>query len=268
MHFVNLKVKARFKHFVINKIKKFIRQNRKLKHAMKAQGTEASTLINSIKEIIAFKGAYLEIGVESGFTFEAVNFKNKSAVDPKFLFNKWVKSRKIELYETTSDDYFAKIKARNLSFDLVYLDGLHTFEQTYEDLRNTFQILHSNSFVLIDDTVPCDFYSSNPIQELAYKSRVAAGFKNDGSWHGDVFKLVCTLDYLKLPGLNFRTLVDLQNPKTIVWMNQGFGWPKQLPESNQIPSESFTYPKYFEPKISEVFHPITNREFLEEIRIG
>lgn len=31
---------------------------------------------------------------------------------------------------------------------------------------------------------------------------------------------------------------------------------------------SFTYSKYFEPKISEVFHPTSKSKFLEAIRVG
>ena len=264
---MKLKIRARYKHYVVNKIKKFWRQHRNLRHVKRAEGTEASSLMNSIIGIRELAGAYLEIGVESGFTFEAVNLKNKSAVDPKFLFNKWTKSRSIKLYETTSDAYFELNNGSNLFFDLVYLDGLHTFEQTYMDLGNTFQFLHSNSIVIIDDTVPCDSYSSNPVQKFAYETRISAGIKNDGSWHGDVFKLVCTLNYLNLPELNYRTLVDLQNPKTVVWLKQGFEWPKKLPDLNRKLSESFTYSKYFEPKISEVFHPTTKSKFLEEIRV-
>ena len=40
------------------------------------------------------------------------------------------------------------------SLDLVYLDGLHTFEQTYRDLCNTLMHAHPATVILVDDTVP------------------------------------------------------------------------------------------------------------------
>ena len=260
-----LKTKARLLHYLVKKPQQILRQNRILSLG-KVNGTEASLLINDLITFREFGGTYLEIGVERGFTFEAVKLSRKIAVDPKMLFNTWIKKHSVKLIEVTSNEYFALIRGGKIKFDLVYLDGLHTFEQTYLDLSNTFSYLSSKSIVILDDTVPSDIFSSNPIQEEAYKSRVEAGYDNDGSWHGDVFKVVCALHYLKLPGLKYRTIVDLQNPKTVIWMSDGFEWPKSLPSLTEIPSDNFKFSEYFLPKLNDNFYPSTKEKLLLEIK--
>ena len=262
---MDLKLRKRLKHYLIGMPRKQALDHRILKSAANASGTEASRLINGIVNAKEFTGKYLEIGVERGFTFEGVTLKDKTAVDPKMLFSKWVKSPRIRLFEVSSDKYFSEKLKDYSKFDLVYLDGLHTFEQTYLDLVNTFKHLNHDSVVVIDDTVPCDIFSSYPDQNQAFELREAAGFKNDGSWHGDTFKVVCLLAHLSLPNLNYRTLVDLQNPKTVVWLNDGYAWPSLPVSLAGIPLERFTYSDNFVPQISERFKPSTRLDFLEEV---
>lgn len=262
---MRLSLKRIFRHFFFALPKRFLFEHRILRNPSRANGTEASRLLNDLIRIKNFSGRYLEIGVERGFTFEGVNLKNKTAVDPAMLFSKTTRNPKIRLFEVASDEFFMKMGDRGDVFDLAYLDGLHTFEQTYRDLENTFRCLSPNSIVLIDDTVPNDIYSANPIQEAAYRDRVKAGFENDGSWHGDTYKVVCTLAYLRLPTIEFRTIIDLQNPKTIIWLNNGSKWPKDLPNLDSIPHSSFTYEEYFTPKVSKLFNPIKRDVLLKEL---
>lgn len=262
---MDLKARKRLRHYLFSMPRKLARDNRILKSAARANGTEASQLINDIINAKQFTGKYLEIGVERGFTFESIVLKDKTAVDPRMLFSKSIKNPRLKLFEVSSDEYFRKKIRDDLTFDLVYLDGLHTFEQTYLDLVNTFKHLNHDSIVVIDDTVPCDIFSSYPDQKQAFELREAAGFKNDGSWHGDTFKVVCVLAHLSLPNLNYRTLVDLQNPKTVVWLNDGYAWPSLPISLEGIPLEGFTYLDNFVPHISERFKPCTRLDFLEEV---
>jgi hypothetical protein len=53
---------------------------------------------------------------------------------------------------TTSDEFFATLRPSK-RYDVAFIDGLHTFEQTYRDVINTFAHLRSG-VILIDDTVP------------------------------------------------------------------------------------------------------------------
>ncbi len=148
---------------------------------------------------------------------------------------------------------------------LIYLDGLHTFEQTYRDLENSIRLINSNSLLVIDDTAPSDIFSANQIQHLAYQNRIEARIKNDDSWHGDTFKIVRALGQLQLPGVNFQTLEDLQNQKTVIWLSRAFDWPKELPAIHTYSLDGVTYQDYSMPQISRVLNHVFKNILLEEI---
>ena len=48
----------------------------------------------------------------------------------------------------TSDEFFKQNKNK---FDFIYVDGDHAKDQVYKDLINSWSILNSNGFLLIDD---------------------------------------------------------------------------------------------------------------------
>ena len=182
--------------------------------AQKAKGNEASSLINSIYGLYKNWENYLEIGVEYGFTFEAVQIPKKTGVDPYPKFNTWLKPRSTKIHSITSDLFF-NLKSNRI-FDLVYLDGLHTFEQTWKDLINSSRVMSDRGLLIIDDTVPCDEFSALANQKESYRQRKLAGKPDTGSWHGDVFKILWVLAEHYSQHLDWYTLMDLQNPKTLV----------------------------------------------------
>ena len=169
---------------------------------------------------------YLEIGVNKGRTFFPVSIPHKTAVDPRFLFDKAAveQSDKVMLKEMTSDDFFSALPMTH-KYDVIFLDGLHTFEQTYRDLCNSLLHSHERSVILIDDTKPCDVYSAIPHQNKALRYRKQAEGKGIG-WHGDVFKVVFALHDFH-PGLNYRTIMGTRNPQTLVWRSNT-GWRSPL----------------------------------------
>ena len=72
---------------------------------------------------------------------------------------------KTRYHQVTSDEYFElRSKSNHKSqldvFDLFFIDGLHTYDQTYRDFCNCLGVSKSDSFFVIDDTVPADLYSS------------------------------------------------------------------------------------------------------------
>src|ERR1022692_2180630 len=79
--------------------------------------------------------SYLEIGVHSGETFHAVKAKRKVAVDPKFAISPENReaSDVVVYHEVTSDIYFGELASSDEQFDVIFLDGLHTLEQTLRD---------------------------------------------------------------------------------------------------------------------------------------
>jgi hypothetical protein len=135
---------------------------------------------------------YLEIGVNKGMTFNALKAATKVAVDPKFLFDHEAVAAEVpgtSFHETTSDDYFGNIAARDTAFDVIYLDGLHTAEQTIRDLLNAIFFLKPNGVVVIDDVFPCSYVASLPDRHETRLIRKATG-DTLGAWMGDVYRLV------------------------------------------------------------------------------
>lgn len=192
---------------------RILRDRRFLQSAEKARGTEASSLINSIYDLNKSWKCYLEIGVEYGFTFEAVKISRKIGVDPVPKFNTFFKHRNIGFSRKTSDHFFESTKC---SFDFIYLDGLHTFDQTWMDIKNSSRVLADGGMLLIDDTVPCDEFSALADQQESYRQRNLAGKAETGSWHGDVFRVLWVLSEFFAEDVDWYTLVELQNPKTLV----------------------------------------------------
>ena len=136
--------------------------------------------------------AYLEIGVNKGMTFNALTAKTKVAVDPKFLFDTQAVSQEVpgtSFHETTSDDYFGNIATRDTAFDVIYLDGLHTAEQTIRDLINAISFLKPNGVIIIDDVFPSSYVASLPNRRETRLIRQASG-DTAGAWMGDVYRLV------------------------------------------------------------------------------
>ncbi len=221
--------------------------------------TEAARLVNNISNITGLSNVrYLEIGVERGFTFQDVDAKLKIGVDPKFKFNKRIKRSGIKLFEIESETYFSS-HAKAEIFDIVFLDGLHTAFQTYADFKNVLSHVHEKSLIIIDDTVPCDEFSAIPNQQESYIQRSKANKIGDGSWHGDVFKVILALSKLEDSPLEFATIKDFNNPKTVIWLKPKTLWPRGLSPYEEFSAE---YSDYFDKDfIHASFKPVSESDF-------
>lgn len=252
------RVKRAYVHYVSRRIRKFKIENRILRSST-INVTEASRLVNNLLKIGRVDGnRYLEVGVEYGYTFANVESAEKYAVDPNLRFNKLLKPKSWKLHQTTSDTFFSKLD-NSVKFDLIFLDGLHTAEQTYKDFQNCLPHLHKKSMIIIDDTVPCDEYSANPDQDLSYKLRREAGNPGDGSWHGDVYKVIVALNAFHDFHFSLATIEDLNNPKTVIWIESDGRWPGSLPS---MPIVKANYHDYFATGyVHKSFNPMTEREF-------
>ena len=107
---------------------------------------------------------YLEIGCDNDENFSKINVQNKIGVDP-------LKGGTLRM---TSDDFFKK---NEINFDVVFLDGLHTYEQTIKDINNSLKFLKKNGVILIHDCLPKKIW--NQIVPRIY-----------GHWNGDVWKAI------------------------------------------------------------------------------
>ena len=170
--------------------------------------------LSALRDGIGAK-SYLEIGVQNGVTFNAFDIAQKDAVDPKFNFDKaGYASESVRFFEVTSDDFFMNW-AGPVRYDLIFLDGLHTFEQTFRDFCASFAHARKRTVWLIDDVVPVDIFSAHPNQHEAVNYRKTSG-KTNKDWHGDVYKVVFAIhDFF--PTLTFRTIRTGGNPQVVVW---------------------------------------------------
>ena len=172
--------------------------------------------LNSLAEALGCK-SYLEIGVSQGVTFNAVNVETKTGVDPDFQFD-WqarhdgVKTRLLSL---GSDQFFAEEPAASC-FDLIFIDGLHTYDQTYRDLQNALLHSHPGTVILIDDTIPVDAYSCCRDQDEAIGLREQSTGIANAMWHGDTYKIMPFI-HLFHPAYHYCTLIDQGNPQTLLW---------------------------------------------------
>jgi len=203
-----------------------------------------------IEKIAAINKAqdYLEIGVNKGETFFQVEIVTKDAVDPNFLFDtKPLENESVRFFPETSDEFWTGGRGR--VYDVIFLDGLHTFEQTFRDFVASLHHAHRKTVWLIDDTVPSDEFSAMSDQAACIRERKKANCPS-GNWHGDVFKIVPALhDFF--PTLTYATVVGSGNPQTIVWYQPRHNF---APKFNSL--EAVSRLSFFDIAILE---PIYNR---------
>ena len=107
---------------------------------------------------------YLEIGCDQDENFSQIRIKNKIGVDPKSGGT----------HRMTSDEFF---KNNNLKFDVIFLDGLHTYQQTILDINNSIKALRNEGIILVHDCLPKKIW--NQVVPRLY-----------GHWNGDVWKAI------------------------------------------------------------------------------
>ncbi len=159
-----------------------------------------------IQKVINKIGAqtYLEIGVSSGSTFLPMKVKNKIAVDPNFTISlknkiKWTilnpNNLNARYFPITSDKFFNEQQCCE-GFDVVFIDGLHTHEQTLVDVNNSLSKLNPGGVIIMHDCYPPNETAAYPAKSIEHASLVnIPGFT--GEWCGDVWKTICHLRIMK-----------------------------------------------------------------------
>ncbi len=110
---------------------------------------------------------YLEIGCDKDQLFSQVKIQNKVGVDPVSGGN----------IRNTSDDFFKK---NNKKFDIIFIDGLHTYKQAKKDILNSVDSLKENGIILVHDCMP-DSMSKQAVPRYRMV------------WNGDVWKTIVDL---------------------------------------------------------------------------
>jgi len=128
--------------------------------------------------------AYLEIGVETGYTFNNTHFLDKTGVDPLPHFESH------NLVLKTSDDFFLENINKDADaikkFDIVFIDGLHQYDQVVKDINNSLLWLNKNGKILLDDIIPLNYDEQ---LNIPIKHKIQNGvLKTLVPWTGDVWK--------------------------------------------------------------------------------
>ena len=183
-----------------------------------ADGTWSSRRINTF--LSGHKGGasqYLEIGVQHGYTLEAVNSPLKVGVDPRPMFNVTKLPDGVTIHAVKSDYFFRNI-GREVLFDVIFLDGLHEWFQTYRDLTNALNHMVSGGIVVMDDVIPIDATSAIPSLTESYRQRDLMG-SLERRWQGDVYKVVLALIRYH-PEIRFRVIDDhAGNSQAVIWLS-------------------------------------------------
>ena len=110
---------------------------------------------------------YLEIGCDQNQLFSKIEIENKTGVDPESGGN----------IKTTSDDFFLNNTEK---FDIIFIDGLHIYEQVKKDILNSINCLNEGGIVLVHDCMP-DSLAKQAVPRFKMK------------WNGDVWKAIVDL---------------------------------------------------------------------------
>jgi len=161
-----------------NIIKKFgqYETNETIKNDWHKYNINRIALINSaVRKILDKKKdcKYLEIGCDDNFVFNSIMLpdENKIGVDPRQGGN----------HRMTSDEFFSQNKK---NFDVIFIDGLHHYEQCQKDVINSLKFLNLNGYIFIHDLLP-----------LNWKMELVPRIQ--GHWNGDVWKVGYELSLLK-----------------------------------------------------------------------
>ena len=136
------------------------------------------SLIN--KAVNQFKDCkYLEIGCQTNICFDSISANYKVGVDPQSGGT----------IRDTSDNFF---NSNDIIFDVIFIDGLHTFDQCRKDIINSFKFLKIGGYIFLHDLIPRTWMEENtpPIQ---------------GVWTGDIWKVLFELN--KTDGINFWVIL-------------------------------------------------------------
>jgi len=119
---------------------------------------------------------YLEIGCDNNICFKSIPVINKIGVDPDRGGN----------VKDTSDNFFKNNKRK---FDVIFIDGLHIYEQCRKDVINALKVLDKDGYIFLHDMIPRNWAEEN-VPRL-----------NDTLWTGNIWKVAIELS--KTKGVDF-----------------------------------------------------------------
>ena len=200
-------------------------------------------IINSLITRYGYK-SYLEIGLDTGTNFMRINCDNKYSVDPYFHNNNDAIRSDAQIpdcltWRMTSDEMFGTV-AKEMLFDIIFIDGMHTEEQAAKDIVNSLKHLNKGGKIVVHDCLPASY-------EAQLVPRI------QGEWNGDVWKAVAMLPKL---GIGFSVVDTDYGCGVIEW----FDGSEKLTE---IPKCTMTYQEMVSDK-TNIMHVIDENMFVEK----
>ena len=182
----------------------------KIKHHFEHEKKFFSRLAYINKAVSKYKDCkYLEIGVANNIVFNSIPLKieNKFGVDPMTGGN----------FRMTSDEFF---KANShLKFDVIFIDGLHEYEQCQRDCLNSIKHLNKDGIIFFHDLLPRSFYEENVPRKQS-------------KWSGDVWKVGVELANSK--EAEFK-IINIDHGIGVLKLKENFQYQKM----NNLKKESF-----------------------------
>jgi hypothetical protein len=125
--------------------------------------------------------AYLEIGVRNpAHNFNHITAATKYSVDPGIEF----KENPVD-FKMTSNEFFnqlknGKILNPDITFDVIFIDGLHLADQVHEDIYNALNFVTKNGFLVLHDCNPPSEWHAR--EEYLYDLTPAMNYWNGTTW--------------------------------------------------------------------------------------
>jgi SAM-dependent methyltransferase len=188
--------------------------------------------INLIQKLIDRVNArsYLEIGCDRNQIFDIIKCDRMVGVDPT----------RGGTLRMTSDEYF---KNYSETFDVIFIDGLHHYDQVTRDVNNALKVLNAGGYIVIHDMLP------TVIDEISMPDPIISIISK--YWLGDVWRL--GFDLMGRNDITFKILAMdcgcgvvtkiAQQPNAITHVNS---WEWYCDNWNKLPfvkyDEIFYYP--------------------------
>ena len=221
---------------------------------------DSADVINHLAQLNS-ADTYLEIGISAGTTFRQISVVGKIGVDPYPKIDRNLCSV-MGIQIMTSDAFFLENKKK---FDLIFLDGLHTSDQTAKDFANSVQCSNLTTIWIIDDVYP-DSCASSARSLGRYRVMRAFEFLTKRNlrpvgWQGDVFRVIENFDIVNKwfthwtvcePGFRMQSIVT--------WNSQNVNRENFKDVASVARTEIATFCAMIDDKISENKPSILNTQ--------
>lgn len=167
--------------------------------------------------------SYLEIGCDKNQVFDKIIIDNKEGVDPARGGTR----------RMTSDSFFNEDHRK---WDLIFIDGLHEYEQVTRDTINALERLNDNGTIVIHDMLPT-------------RESQATLLPTEKFWLGDVWRLA--FDLTEKSDIKFNIfkfdfgcgIITKGTQVPAVYENKDNSWEFYKSNYNKLPL--ITYADYF-----------------------